>query len=128
MAAGAKARVIIIQAHRDMQLCLCVMRYIRTFNYYYYYNKTWHALNSTFLDNNCIVYFQIKLHWTSNSGLDEGSPVFPGQCSCTLVCGSMAAVCDCGFELIDHLPYSPDLAPSDYFLFPNINNYCAGET
>ena len=37
MAAGAKARVIIIQAHRDMQLCLCVMRYIRTFNYYYYY-------------------------------------------------------------------------------------------
>ena len=37
VAAGAKARVIIIKAHRDMQLCLCVMRYIRTFNYYYYY-------------------------------------------------------------------------------------------
>ena len=26
----------------------------------------------------------------------------------------------CGFELVDHLPYSPDLAPSDYFLFPNL--------
>ena len=24
-----------------------------------------------------------------------------------------------GFELVNHLPYSPDLAPSDYFLFPN---------
>ena len=32
----------------------------------------------------------------------------------------MAAVHDCGFELVDHPPYSPDLAPSYYFLFPNI--------
>ena len=30
----------------------------------------------------------------------------------------MAAVCDCGFELVDHPPYSPDLAPSDYFAVP----------
>ena len=33
---------------------------------------------------------------------------------------AMAAVCDCGFEPVDHPPYSPDLAPSDYFLFPNM--------
>ena len=33
---------------------------------------------------------------------------------------AMAAVHDCGFELVDHPPYSPDLAPSDYFLFPNM--------
>ena len=25
-----------------------------------------------------------------------------------------------GFECIDHPPYSPDLAPFDYFLFPNL--------
>ena len=31
---------------------------------------------------------------------------------------AMAAVRDCGFELVDHRPYSPDLTPSDYFLFP----------
>ena len=31
---------------------------------------------------------------------------------------AMSAMHDCGFELIDHPPYSPDLAPSDYFLFP----------
>ena len=30
---------------------------------------------------------------------------------------AMAAARDCGFELIDHPPYSPDVAPSDYFLF-----------
>ena len=29
---------------------------------------------------------------------------------------------DCEFELINHPPYSPDLAPSNYFLFPNMKN------
>ena len=33
---------------------------------------------------------------------------------------AMAAVHDCGFELVDQPPYSQDLAPSDYFLFPNM--------
>ena len=35
---------------------------------------------------------------------------------------TMAAVHDCVFTLLDHPPYSPDLAPSDYmyFLFPNL--------
>ena len=26
------------------------------------------------------------------------------------------------FELLPHAPYSSDLAPSDYFLFPNLKN------
>ena len=35
---------------------------------------------------------------------------------------AMAAVTvrDCDFELADRPPYFPDLAPSDYFLFPNM--------
>ena len=33
---------------------------------------------------------------------------------------AMAAMPDCGFELVDHPPHSPDLAPSDYFLPPNM--------
>ena len=32
-------------------------------------NETWHALNSTFPDTNCIVSFWINPHWISNSGL-----------------------------------------------------------
>jgi len=30
-----------------------------------------------------------------------------------------------GFQLLDHRPYSPDLAPSDYHLFPGLekNNW-----
>ena len=37
---------------------------------------------------------------------------------------SMAAVYDCGFELVDHPPYPPDLAPSDYFMFSNMTKLC----
>ena len=40
---------------------------------------------------------------------------------------AMAAVHYCGFELADHPPYSSDLAPSDYFLFPNIKKHLAGK-
>ena len=32
-------------------------------------NETWHALNSTFPDTNCIVSFQINPHWISYSRL-----------------------------------------------------------
>ena len=39
----------------------------------------------------------------------------------------MVALCDCSFELVDHPPYSPDLAPSDYFLFPKMKQHLAGK-
>ena len=38
---------------------------------------------------------------------------------------AMAAVHDCGLEIVDHLLYSPHLAPSDYFLFPNMKKKTA---
>jgi Transposase. len=31
------------------------------------------------------------------------------------------------FELVDHPPFSPDLAPSDFFLFPNLKKWLAGK-
>ena len=39
---------------------------------------------------------------------------------------AMASLHDCFFKLLDHPPYSPDLAPSDYFLFPNMKKHLAG--
>lgn len=43
-------------------------------------------------------------------------------------CGlSMATINDCGFELIQHAPYSPDLAPSDYYLFRNLQEDMRGK-
>ena len=37
-----------------------------------------------------------------------------------------AAVMECGFEELFHPPYSPDLAPSDYYLFRNLKNHLKG--
>ena len=31
---------------------------------------------------------------------------------------ALAAIHDCSFQLVEHLTYSPDLAPSHYYLFP----------
>ena len=39
---------------------------------------------------------------------------------------AMAAIHNCGFELLDHPPYSPDLAPSDYHLFPQLKKHLKG--
>ncbi|XP_071097976.1 histone-lysine N-methyltransferase SETMAR-like [Haliotis cracherodii] len=39
---------------------------------------------------------------------------------------AMAKNHDCGFELLQHPPYSPDLAPSDYHLFPQLKRHLAG--
>jgi histone-lysine N-methyltransferase SETMAR len=30
------------------------------------------------------------------------------------------------FEVVPHAPYSPDLAPSDFFLFPNLKKWLGG--
>ena len=38
-----------------------------------------------------------------------------------------AAVVECGFEEMRHPSYSPDLAPSDYHLFPNLKKHLRGQ-
>jgi len=39
----------------------------------------------------------------------------------------MAKLNQLRFELIVHPPYSPDLAPSDYYLFPNLKRWLQGK-
>ena len=39
---------------------------------------------------------------------------------------SKDAAAECGFQLLPHPPYSPDLAPSDYFLFPKLKSDMKG--
>ena len=36
---------------------------------------------------------------------------------------AMAKINELKFKLLLHVPYSPDLAPSDYFLFPNLKKW-----
>ncbi|GFU02016.1 putative DD34D transposase [Nephila pilipes] len=39
----------------------------------------------------------------------------------------MAKIHELGFELLPPPPYSPDLAPSDYFLFSDLKRMLAGK-
>ena len=106
-------------------------------------NETWHVLNSTFPDTKCIVSFQINPRWVSNSGLwkvvVETFREWPGKLRKGVLFHqnnapahksvvAMAAVHDRGFEVVDHPPCSPDLAPSDYFLFPNMKKTLLGSS
>ena len=36
---------------------------------------------------------------------------------------AMSAIHHCGFQLMEHPPYSPDLAPSDFHLFPQLKRH-----
>ena len=40
---------------------------------------------------------------------------------------AMAAISTAGFELLDHPPYSSDLAPRDYRLFPKLKEHLRGK-
>ncbi len=43
-------------------------------------------------------------------------------------CGvSMATIKECSYELIPHAPFSPDTAPFDYHLFPNLKDDMRGK-
>ena len=38
----------------------------------------------------------------------------------------MIAATECGFEILPHPPYSPDMAPSDFHLFPKLQLHLRG--
>ena len=40
---------------------------------------------------------------------------------------ALEAIRDCKFKLVDHPPYSPDLASSDYHLFPSLKKAIRGK-
>ena len=35
----------------------------------------------------------------------------------------MTAATECGFEILSHPPYSPDMAPSEIYLFPKLKSH-----
>jgi hypothetical protein len=39
----------------------------------------------------------------------------------------MGKLRDLHYKLLEHPPYSPDLAPSDFFLFPKLKLFLAGQ-
>ena len=39
---------------------------------------------------------------------------------------AMTAATECGFEIPPHPPYSPDMAPSDFYLYPKLKSHLHG--
>ena len=39
---------------------------------------------------------------------------------------AMTVATDCGFEILPHAPYSPDMALSDFYLFPKLKSHLRG--
>ena len=39
---------------------------------------------------------------------------------------AMTVATECGFEILPHPPYSPDMTPSDFHLFPKLKSYLRG--
>ena len=39
---------------------------------------------------------------------------------------AMTAATECGFEILPHPLYSPDMAPSDFYLFPKLKFHLRG--
>ena len=39
---------------------------------------------------------------------------------------AMTVATECGFEILPHLPYSPDMATSDFYLFPKLKSHYGG--
>lgn len=52
--------------------------------------------------------------------LIDNAPVHTAQIA-------QAAIAECGFTQLRHPPYSPDLAPSDYYLFGNLKKHLRGK-
>ncbi|GBP15450.1 Putative uncharacterized protein FLJ37770 [Eumeta japonica] len=79
---------------------------------------------------------QTRIFWSTRGSRTEAtweviarSAVFTRQCILSHTARvSRQALKDTGFSEIDHPPYSPDLAPSDYFLFSNLKKELRGRT
>ena len=39
---------------------------------------------------------------------------------------SQVAATECGFEILPHPPYTPDMTPSDFYLFPKLKSHLPG--
>ena len=62
---------------------------------------------------NCVEQTEIVLHHN--------------KASCHTACQTVDFLSSNNVELMTHCPYSPDLSPNDFFLFPNIKNKIRGE-
>ena len=60
-----------------------------------------------------------RQNYSRCSALQDNGPAHTSQVA-------MTTATECEFELISHPPYSPDMAPSDFYLFPKLKSHLRG--
>ncbi|XP_015433590.1 PREDICTED: histone-lysine N-methyltransferase SETMAR-like [Dufourea novaeangliae] len=58
--------------------------------------------------------------------LSKGVSIFHDNARPHVACTTVALLQQFGWDIVTHPPYSPDLAPSDYHLFPKLKEHLAG--
>ena len=58
--------------------------------------------------------------------LSKGVILLHDNASSHIAGETMAKLTSLGFQVMPHQPYSPDLAPSDYYLFPKLKKHLKG--
>ena len=73
-----------------------------------------------FAPDNCNIKRRGKLNLTRGILLlQDNAPAHTSQVA-------MTAATECGFEVLPHPPYSPNMAPSDFYLFPKLKSNLRG--
>ena len=80
--------------------------------------------NHYYVSNLCLLKAAIKSK--RRGKLCAGVLLFQDKFLFRTVQVSVAEAYRCGFELLSHAPYSPDLAPSDFYLFPKLKFHLRG--
>ena len=110
--------------------------------------KSWYSSKESFvislvgLQRNCLFWTLTtqpndqfcRLHWTTNeikqcswrkaARIDKSKKccIPSWQCKATHILVTRQKLLELGWDVLPHPPYSPDLAPSDYFLFRSLQN------
>ena len=69
----------------------------------------------------------VALHEKSHGKLSAGVLLLHDNAPTHKSRTSRAAIRKCGFIELNHPPYSPDLSPSDYFLFTSLKKFLHGQ-
>ena len=68
-----------------------------------------------------------SLAWRNLSTDQQNGPNSPRQCPTTCNTTNASKVEQTGLQDLHHLPYSPDLSPTDYHFFKHLDNFLQGK-
>ena len=89
-----------------------------------------------YLEQGCQInssYYADKLRWLRQETatkrqrkLTSGVLLFQDNAPARTSQVAMTAANECGYKILPHSPFSPNMAPSDYYMFPKLKSHLRG--